>query len=142
MRHDMIGNKIAEKWTLEKAQDLFRQMRDYQLNADNVVFIGQMCDKFNIYIELVSFLADKFKDDEFVFQTYKQISTTCQTRLYAGALAGKFRERSALFGLTANHGWTGERSESKVETNQPTAIIVNTSGVAPIKSEKDIVDNE
>jgi len=137
-----IGNKIAEKWTLEKAQDLFKRMREYQLSADDVVFIGQICHYLNIYIELVSYLADKFKDDEFVFQTYREISTTCQSRLFAGALDGKFRERSALFGLTANHGWTGERSESKVETNQPTAIIVNTSGVAPIKSEKDIVDNE
>ena len=112
-----IGNKIAEKWTLEKAQDLFRRMREYQLSADDVVFIGQICHHLNIYIELVSYLADKFKYDEFVFQTYREISTTSQTRLFAGALNGKFRERSALFGLTANHGWTGERSENKVEVN-------------------------
>ena len=135
-----VGNKIAEKWTLEKAQDLFRQMREYQLSDESVVFIGQICHYFKIYIELVSYLADKFKHDEFVFQTYRAISTTSQSRLFIGALNGKFRERSALFGLTANHDWTGERSESKVHNDQPATIIVNASNVSPIKDEKEIKD--
>jgi len=133
-----LENKYAEKWTIEQTEEMFDRFFKQITQDKDIVFIGELAAKNNIYRELIPYLYNKYKSSsEKVFNTYKNIHSVLEARLYKGALDGTYRERAALFGLTANHEWTGERNETKID-GQPISIVVNTSGVQPIRNEKDI----
>jgi len=118
-----LENKYAEKWTQELAEEFFDSLLSDLKEDKEIAFIGELAVKHGIYRELIPYLFNKFKNNSYkVFNSYKEINSIIEARLYKGALDGTFREKSALFGLTANHDWTGERAETQITGDVTWAI--------------------
>lgn len=122
-KDENLLNKFAEKWKLEDAQELFTKGL-YILEQDpSIAFIGELAVELNTYRELFSYLANKFNDDDMIFNTNKKIHTIIENRLFKLGLTNVNNPTLTIFGLKNNHNWK-DKTESDV--TQSTTLNITT----------------
>jgi len=114
----MIGNKNAEKWTFEEAEDLLKKAVELSKKKD-FDFIGEVAKKQDTYHHIYSYLTDKFKD---LKPLLKQIKANCESNCFFNGKKGNIVPSLAIMNLKSNHGWT-----DRVETTQETTTIELTA---------------
>lgn len=97
-----VGNKYAEKWTVEKA----RELCDRALNAisDDCFYISAVADEVEEYPDLFKYLAEKFGNDEQVFRTIKRMYAKCERIITEKTGRGELTPSLGIFILKAYHG--------------------------------------
>jgi hypothetical protein len=104
-----IGNKNAEKWTLEKSVKFMKEaLKTLENNAD-IMFIGTLAVRQSSYKDIYTYLTNKFKDNNVIFSTKKKIDAIIEERLFKSALKNDINATVAIFGLKNNHGWKDKR---------------------------------
>lgn len=97
-----IGNKYAEKWTLEKARE--KALEAYNTIDETCYFLSSVAEKIGTYRQLFEYLIDKFKDDEQVFDTLKKMYNKCESIVMEQTAKGKINPALGIFVLKAYHG--------------------------------------
>lgn len=121
-KEENLLNKFAEKYSLENAQDIFKSAYKLLVEDESIVFIGTLAIRIDIYRELFSYLANKFKDDDLVFNTNKKIHNIIEERLFNLGLTNKNNPTLTIFGLKNNHNWK-DKTESEVTQSTTLNII-------------------
>lgn len=107
------NNKNAEKWTLEKATDLFNKCletaKDQELDCND--FIGEVAQHNNSYIDQLDYLKTKFPE---LKPIYKTIKRHCEANCFKNGKKGSIVPSLAIMNLKSNHGWT-DRAETTVK---------------------------
>lgn len=98
----VIGNKNAEKWTVEKARELSE--RALEVVDDDCYFISSIAEKCETYRDLFSYLMKKFNDDESVFRTLKRMYNKCESIIWEKAAKSEMDKTIAIFALKSLHG--------------------------------------
>lgn len=118
-----VGNKYAEKYTLEEAHKIFSQALEILESDPQILFIGEVAVKQKIYRELYAYLVNKFSDDEKVFNAIKTIETIIEARLNKAGLTNDVNATMAIFGLKNNHGWKDRTETDFTFTPKPINAI-------------------
>ena len=120
-----IGNKNAEKWTLEESTNIFLKAIEYanireeiKITKDGIQsirpeykydFIGEVARDLGYYKELFTNLVNKFPE----LQTlHNQLVSTLEANCFYNSKKGNIREATAIVNLKSNHGWT-DRTENR-----------------------------
>lgn len=99
-----IGNKYAEKWTLETTSDKLEEMLKTLKKNKGIYLMSSLAVKFDLYHQIFSEWADKFPEEQKVSDTIKLIKSICQARVQEGGMEGKYKETMSIFTLKVNHG--------------------------------------
>lgn len=108
------GNKAAEKWTVETVMPILTDMLQAAKDG-RYVWLGDALVNSYLYKDIWIEWKEKFKDNEPVFRTIKQIEQCFENNQYKGALNGQLVASVAIFGLKNNHGWR-DKSETDLTT--------------------------
>lgn len=103
-----IGNKNAEKWTLEESLELFNKALELS-HGDEYDFIGEVARDLGTYRTLFDYLADKFSECK---QIYNQILNTLEANCFEHSKKGKIREATAIVNLKSNYKWTDRQEHT------------------------------
>ena len=126
----MQGNKNAEKWTHEKAVELFnlvidksKEKTDYMVSGKKIKgflchFIGEAADEAGSNLDQIDYLKGKFKLNEL----YSTIKRKCERNCFTDSKKGIIVSSLAIVNLKSNHGWKDR--------------VDNTSGDKPIEPMK------
>lgn len=99
------GNTNAEKWTIEKANELFDACvltaKDQQLDCND--FIGEVALHNHSDIDQLDYLKTKFPHLESV---YNRIKRACEANCFKNGKKGNIVPSLAIMNLKSNHGWT------------------------------------
>lgn len=115
---EMQGNKIAEKWTEEKALELGNELIEWlkQSSEKNVFFIKFLAPK-GISHQLVSELANKFKS----FQTLLDIAKDIQEgKILENGILGGYNATITKFVLINHFGY---QDKKVIEDNSEKPIL-------------------
>jgi hypothetical protein len=123
------GNKNAEKWTLEKAQELFdnaiilaregkKVKRGGEIVLETYDFVGEVARELHVYRDLFNLLAKKYPDE--LKDRYKNLLSYLEANCFTHGKSGDIVPSLAIMNLKSNYGWTDR--------------VDNTSGGEPIKS--------
>lgn len=107
---EMMGNTRAEKWTLEKAEELFAQAIEIT-KGNEYDFIGEVAKELGTYIDVFDYLADKFPT---LKEAKNQLKRNCEASCFSNGKNNKINVAMAIVNLKSNHGWT-DRSHEVVE---------------------------
>lgn len=113
------GNKFAEKWTRELTLAKLSQLKE-QSKKNDVYYIGQGLANLSLYHQWYSMMAEKFAEDEEVYDTIKEIDQAFEAKLVSSTLQGNLNPTMAIFTLKNKHLW-----KDKTEVDQNTNLIVN-----------------
>jgi len=108
-RENMIGNKNAEKWTEEKAVELFDEAitMAYEYDATKDIykydFIGEIARELKLYKEIFTFLKDKH---EVLIEKHKEIVSTLEANCFYNSKKGNINTALGIVNLKSNHDWT------------------------------------
>jgi len=119
------GNKNAEKWTLEVAEELYTEAIKLSLQ-DEYDFIGEIARDLGTSRDIFTDLYDKFPK---LKRTYNQLLTNLEANCFTHAKKGMIKEATAIVNLKSNHKWT-DRSENKNENTITTTIVVQDKNTA------------
>jgi hypothetical protein len=100
------GNKNAEKWTLEAAEELYKDALNMSME-DDYDFIGEVARDLGTYRDIFTDLKDKFQS---LKGAYNQLLTNLEANCFTHAKKGKIKEASALMNLKANYDWKDRQS--------------------------------
>lgn len=108
-------NKNAEKWTYDKALELFNKCLD--IAKDNTRndndFIGEVAQAAETTLYKLKHLKGRFTDLD---KIYAEIKSHCEANCYANAKNGKIVASLGIINLKSNHGWTDRlQTENKTE---------------------------
>jgi hypothetical protein len=132
----MKGNKNAEKWTEEKAIEIFnkalelaKQKEDYVIYGKTVKgfsfhFIGEIADELDQYLELFTYLRNKFDS---CMELYNRLKTRCERNCFSDSKKGIIKEATAIMNLKSNYGWSDRQSidhtnDGKAFNSEPAKI--------------------
>jgi hypothetical protein len=99
------GNKNAEKWTFEEAEELFLKLLEIAedtTNPDND-FIGEIAQQCKTNLSILDYLTTKYPDLETI---YNQIKSNCEANCFRNGKKGNIVPSLAIMNLKSNHGWT------------------------------------
>jgi len=115
----LIGNKHAEKWTIEESTKLFEtalQMADEQetitirqgtefieILAYKYDFVGEILRHFDLYKELLGHLTTRFPELD---NHRKTLMSKLESNCYYNTKKGLIREATGIVNLKSNHNWT------------------------------------
>lgn len=105
----MKGNDNAEKWTLEKTNELFDKILEQVKSDKKCRSISEAALEVGEYEGLVLYLEKKFSDT--VFLSIKKAREIVKNRLVNQGLDGDANSTMAIFILKNNHGF-----RDKIET--------------------------
>lgn len=111
----LIGNKNAEKWTIEEAEKLFNEcikIASDPEREDND-FIGEVAQAANTYLTQLHDLKDKFPS---LSKSYDIIKRQCEANCFRNAKKNNINSALGIINLKSNHGWT-DRSENTQNIN-------------------------
>ena len=114
----MKGNKNAEKWTFEEAEDLLKKAIEISKKRD-YDFIGEVAKKQGTYKDFYNYIVNKFTE---LKPLLKQIKSNCESNCFYNGKKGNIVPSMAIMNLKSNHGWT-----DRVETEQKTTIVELTA---------------
>ena len=114
----LIGNKNAEKWTLEPSIDLLTAMLKTLEENEAIVFSGELAEEHKTYRQLIEYLAVKFQSDPTVFNTVKRMNNILETRAVVAGMKSTLNTAMVIFHLKNNHGWK-DKSEIEQTVLQP-----------------------
>jgi hypothetical protein len=115
----LMGNKNAEKWTLELSHNIFDLAIETANETDSYTkdertityykydFIGEVARNLGYYKSLFTELKDKFPE---LKHKHKQLIETLEANCFCNSKRGNIREATAIVNLKSNHGWT-DRNE-------------------------------
>jgi hypothetical protein len=96
------NNTNAEKWTLEKAIDLFEKSID--LSKDPTYdFLGEIAKELETYIDVYDYLTDKFPE---LKEYKKRLMRNCEANCFSNSKKGNIVSAIGIVNLKSNHGWT------------------------------------
>lgn len=99
-----MGNKNAEKYTLEIAEKLFSDCLEIALDTtlDCNDFIGEVAQKCGTNHKLLLQLTDKFPN---LKDSFEAIKSACESNCFRNGKKGKIVPSLAIMNLKSNHGW-------------------------------------
>lgn len=140
-----IGNKNAEKWTLEVAEKLFidaielaNQKEDTEMHSGSVNwiqtqykfdFIGEVARELKLYKSIFTELVNKFPQ---LKPLHLQLIETLEANCFCNAKKGNIKEASAIMNLKSNHHWT-----DRAEWNGNLNTNLNVTPLEFFKTNKD-----
>jgi len=108
--NSMQGNKNAEIWTLDEANNFFNEALNLSFDV-NYDYIGEIAKELKSYIEIFDYLTDKYPH---LKKVKNHIMRNCETNCFSNAKKGKIREATAIMNLKSNHHWT---DRNQIENN-------------------------
>jgi len=108
------GNKFAEKWTIEQAQELADKA--YNTVSDEHYFLSDVAEQCDTYRQFFSYILVKFNDDEKVFNTIKKMQNKCESIVAKKTAESKIAVALGIFILKSYHGLT-ETSKLNLDAN-------------------------
>jgi len=134
----LIGNKNAEKWTLELSEKLFKDAivlanqketvtlkkgeYSYDYECYQFDFIGEVAREMKLYKSIFTEIVEKFPQ---LKHFHTQLVETLEANCFCNSKKGAIKEATAIVNLKANHYWKDRYD--------------NTSGDKPIESNTIIV---
>ena len=125
-----IGNKAAEKWTLDEVRAIFLQMLENACKDDSILCLQDAIRSVNLYMSSINYLIDKFP----VFETLKtDINSVIISRINKGALTGEFNPTAAIWRMKQsgetdqqqiNHQNNGGKFEPVSLASIPTSELI------------------
>lgn len=109
------GNKNAEKWTFEKAEELFntvlektKEKTDYILQGQkiegfNCHYIGEAADEAGTNCDILDYLKKKYPE---LRKVYSSIKRKCERNCFTDSKKGIIIASMAIINLKSNHNWT------------------------------------
>ena len=123
------NNKNAEKWTLEKANELIGKIYDFVERTPDCYSLGMACVEAGSYEKQIYYIHDKFKGVEgFDFDPIKKALEICKNRIIRQGLKGEINNTMSIFVLKCNHDMI-ETSKVDVTTNGENVSIPPISWV-------------
>ena len=117
------GNTNAEKWTFEKAKDLFDKClvtaSDKSLDCND--FIGEVAQENKTTLSILDYLKNIFPELESI---YTEIKSNCESNCFRNGKKGNINAGMAIMNLKSNHGWT-DRTQTDVNGKIFTVNIAN-----------------
>ena len=96
------NNINAQKWTYDKALDLFEKSLELSKTPD-FDFLGEIAKELNTYIDVYDYLIEKFPD----LKDYKKhIMRNCEANCFSNSKKGNINTAIGIVNLKSNHGWT------------------------------------
>lgn len=95
------GNKNAEWLTKEAALSILDKA--ISVIGDDCYFLSDVADKCDTYREQFNYIANKFKDDDAVFNTIKKITNKCESIVVKKTAEGKINVALGIFILKSYH---------------------------------------
>lgn len=126
----MKGNKNAEKWTLELAEEFCNKVLDIIENNKKIRTIGKACLEAGKYENILDHFNTKFG---FVFDSIKRAKEIAKQKLIEDGLNNDVNTTMAIFILKNNHDMK-DRSENTNTTN------LNVKSIEPIDWIEDAED--
>ena len=103
-----IGNRDAEKWTIEEVEKIIFQMLDNCKNDKNILCLQDAIHSVDLYSSSLNYLIEKYP----VFESIKgDMNSIIIGRINNGALKGLFVPTPAIFRMKQ----CGEKDESAVD---------------------------
>ena len=96
-----IGNKNAEKWTLEESQKFIDSVYTYVLDNKDCCSLTEATTALGQYDDLLIYLRDKF--DTVVFRSVKKAKDIIKHRIIKEGLKSKYNPTMSIFILKNNH---------------------------------------
>ena len=126
----MIGNKNAEKWTFEEAEDLLKKAVEISKDRE-MDFIGEVARNQDTYHMVYHYITDKFPS---LKPLLDEVKHNCESNCFYNGKKGNIVPSMAIMNLKSNHGWT-DRVETDVTTKGKE--INNTPIINFVKSDDD-----
>lgn len=117
------GNKLSEKWTLDKVKDFCQEVLIYIKENEDCSSLTKALTELGGYDELLCYLENKYKS-EYDFKPIKESKDIVKARLIEKGLYNKVNPTMAIFILKNNHDMA-----DKVETKNDTTIQVPTINI-------------
>jgi hypothetical protein len=96
------GNKYAEKYSYEKAKEIFEESLQLVEENKTIMYIGSLAVKMGIYRQLYDYLIDRFNDLDTI---KKRIDAILESRVVDSALISNGNPTYKIFHLKNNHNW-------------------------------------
>lgn len=117
------GNKLSEKWNLEKTIEFCKEVYSYVKNNEDCSSLTKALTELGGYDDLLCYLENKHKK-EYDFKPIKESKDIVKARLIEKGLYNKVNSTMAIFILKNNHDMA-----DKVETKNDTTIQVPTINI-------------
>lgn len=121
----MKDNDNAEKWTLEKAHELFDraiELTDIKYNgAYKYDFIGEVARELKQYKEIFSYLKGKFPE---LKRKHKLLITNMEASCFYNTKKGNIKEGIGIVNLKSNHNWTDRIKEEQTIIEKKTIFKI------------------
>ena len=100
------GNKNAEKWTEETVLKAIEKVHQYNLDNEWNYHLGGALIECDLYPELWSRMAEKFKDNPIVCQAIKKAEYFLESRIINSTMSGVAKSAAmAIFYLKNKHDY-------------------------------------
>lgn len=110
-----LGNKDAEKWNKESTLLFLDNVISIIESNRSTIHLGKVIVEAGHYPELWTYLTNKFKDDQDVFQSIKKAETLLEARIVENTMNGHIKSTPmAIFYLKNKHGY---EDKSTVDQN-------------------------
>jgi len=106
------GNKNAEQWTIEEANQLFDTSIEKSVE-DDYDFIGEIARDLGTYREIYVYLKDKFPE---LKTKYEKILSNLEANCFSHTKKGLIKEATGIVNLKSNYKWT-DRVQNDVDAN-------------------------
>lgn len=97
------GNKYAQKWTEEKAEQFCDSVFDELVKNKKIHTVNAACVAVGSYETQLHYLEDIYPDNKQVFESLKKIKSIAKERLTERALNNECNATMAIFILKCNH---------------------------------------
>ena len=112
-----IGNTNAEKWTEETALEFINTVHDYNVKNTGNYHLGLSIIENGQYLEVWSYLANKFSDNDIVFKTIKKAEQFLESRIINSTISGEAKSAAmAIFYLKNKHGYVDKQETENIHT--------------------------
>ena len=106
-----IGNKNAEKWTLDESKKLFNDAIELTNKMETIQkvkgysfdFIGDVARELNTFHHIFRHLVKRFPE---LNEYHKALLGRLETNCYYNGKRGFIKEASSIMNLKSNHQWT------------------------------------
>lgn len=96
-----LGNRYTEKWTKEKTLELLE--RAFDSVNDQCYFLSEVTVAVGEYVELWSYLTEKFRDEPEVFQAIKRLYSKVESIITRKTADGDIVPALGIFILKSYH---------------------------------------
>jgi hypothetical protein len=120
------GNRYAEKWTKEAVMS---KLTELQAVIETTTYIGEGLATIGLYHQWFSYVEDKHKDDDEVFDTIKKIEQAYEVRLVKLTLKGEYNPTMSIFTLKNKHSW---KDKTEVDQNHSGSVGITKISVVDV----------